>query len=105
MKKPIKKHDDIFGSPTKYWNGDLRESPKARDALPNLEDEMIQIPVAQLEFMDGGTTLWIHNGEGSTVLRIKANKVTVKRGCENICAHADITVNGEIEICIPEEFK
>lgn len=65
---------------------------------------MIQVPVAQLEFMEDGTTLWVHNREGSTVLRIKADKITVKRGCGNDCTHSDITINGEIEICIPENL-
>lgn len=64
---------------------------------------MITIPVAVLEFSEDGNTIWIHNDQGSTVLRIKCSgKVKVHPGCENICAHADINVPGDIEICIPD---
>ena len=65
---------------------------------------MENIEVAMIEFVDGGNTIWIHDKQGSTVLRIKCSgKITVKDGCENICAHADILVPGNIEICMPSE--
>jgi len=62
---------------------------------------MHTIPIAILEFQDGGKAIWIHNKQGSTVLRIQCTgKVHIKQGCENLCAHADINVPGNIEICI-----
>ena len=62
---------------------------------------MIQIPVCQLEFAEGGNTLWVHSPIGATVLRIKTTgKINIKSGCENICSHADIIVAGDIEICL-----
>jgi hypothetical protein len=61
----------------------------------------IEVPVAQLEFEDGGNTIWVHNEDGATVLRIKAGKVVAKMGCENVCAHADLVVQGTVEVCIP----
>ena len=63
---------------------------------------MIEIPVAMLEFVDGGKAIWIHDPNGGTVLRIQCTgNVTANYGCENVCAHADINVVGDIEICIP----
>ena len=63
---------------------------------------MKKIKVCLLEFMPGGNTIWIHNEKACTVLRIRCTgKVIVKLGCENICAHADITVGGDLEICMP----
>lgn len=59
------------------------------------------IPVAMLEFVEGGNTLWVHNSQGGTVLRIACTKVAVKNGCSNTCAHADMRVQGTVEICIP----
>lgn len=66
------------------------------------DNTLYQIPVSVLEFRDGGTTIWVHGPDGATVLRIKATKIVARRSCENICAHADITVRGDIEVCIPE---
>jgi hypothetical protein len=63
---------------------------------------MTQISVAVLEFVEGGNTIWIHSMEG-TVLRIKCSgKITVDRKCINNCAHADVMVKGDINMCIPE---
>lgn len=67
---------------------------------------MTTIPVAVLEFTEGGKTIWIHNNKGATVLRIQCTgKVLVDKGCENICAHSDINVPGNISICIPTKRK
>jgi hypothetical protein len=62
-----------------------------------------RIPVSILEFHEGQTTLWVHGPEGATVLRIKAKKINVQKDCENVCAHSDIQVDGEITICIPSK--
>ena len=65
----------------------------------------ITVPVSVLEFDDGGNTIWIHGPQGATVLRIKAKKIVAQRGCENICAHADINVDEVITMCLPTKKK
>ena len=62
-----------------------------------------QIEVSLLEFDDNGHTLWIHNAQGSTVLRIKCAHIEIDSACSNNAAHADIQVVGPITICIPSE--
>src|SRR5687767_1963597 len=65
---------------------------------------MTSIDVAVLEFSEGGRAIWVHDSQGSTVLRIQCTgKVKIHKSCENICAHSDINVIGDIEICIPDE--
>lgn len=67
---------------------------------------MKKIKVCLMEFVPGGNTIWIHNDQGCTVLRIQCTgNVKVKPGCENICAHADMVVLGDIEVCIPSRKK
>lgn len=67
---------------------------------------MMQIAVAMMEFCDAGRSIWIHDNEGSTVLRIQCTgKVKLHYGCTNICPHSDINVVGDIEICIPDALK
>lgn len=63
-----------------------------------------QVPVAQLEFDDGGNTIWIHNANGETVLRLKTvKKIEVQRDCINCCAHTDIITPHPIVICLPSK--
>jgi len=65
---------------------------------------MNKIPVALMEFSEGGKVIWIHNRKGGTVLRIQCSgTINVHGTCENICAHADINVRGNIDICIPQK--
>ncbi len=67
---------------------------------------MTAIPVAVLEYTEGGNTLWVHNRKGATVLRVQCSgKIKIHSPCENICAHSDIRVPGDIEICVPERKK
>lgn len=67
---------------------------------------MTQIPVAVVEFKENGKAIWVHDAEGCTVLRIQCRgKVKTHKNCTNICAHADINVEGDIEICIPSKRK
>lgn len=58
-----------------------------------------------IEFDEGGTTIWVQSPEGATMLRIKCKKIVVKSSCENSVAHADIMIDGEIEICVPPEVN
>lgn len=63
---------------------------------------MEHIPVAIAEFSEGGKAIWIHNDRGCTVFRIQCTgRIKTHKGCVNICAHADLNVEGDIEICIP----
>ena len=63
----------------------------------------IQLEVLGLEFVEGGNTIWIHGSEG-TVLRIKCSgRVTTTR-CSAPGPHADVIVQGDIAICVPEHM-
>lgn len=65
----------------------------------------IQIPVVLLEFDEDGNTLWVHSPIGATVLRIKSMKgFVVDRACENSVAHADIIIEGPLDICVPPDM-
>ncbi len=62
------------------------------------------IKAAQIEFNEGGNTIWVHGPEGATILRIKSTgKIKVSRECENVCSHSDMIVEGDIEICLVEK--
>lgn len=64
------------------------------------------IEVCEIEFQDGGNTIWVHSKEGATVLRIKATgKVKAHRGCSNIVSHSDMIVTGDIEVCLVPKRK
>ena len=64
------------------------------------------IPVSAVEYNEGGNTIWVHNAQGATVLRIKCTgKVTVNNECENTCTHSDMLVIGDIELCVPRNKK
>lgn len=64
------------------------------------------IPVAVLEFDDGGNTIWVHDAKGMTVLRLKCTgKIHVQRDCINLCAHADVVAKGDIAVCLPAKGK
>lgn len=59
------------------------------------------IPVALLEFDEGGNTLWVHSPKGETVLRVKTmGRIVVNEKCTNIVSHADIVVKDDIQICV-----
>lgn len=61
----------------------------------------VQVPVALLEFDEGGNTLWVHSPDGATVLRIKTmGRITVDRQCTNTVSHADVVVEGPIHFCL-----
>lgn len=66
----------------------------------------ITLPVAVLEFEEGGNTIWIHSPEGSTTLRIKTSGKVTSRQCDTSpVSHGDIMVDGDICICIGAEEK
>jgi len=65
----------------------------------------VTIPVACIEFEEGGNTIWIQGPDGGTVLRIKAmvGKVRSKTCPTSPIPHADIFCNGDVEFCVPPE--
>ncbi len=66
----------------------------------------IKIPVVELEFEEGGNTIWVHNPIGATVLRIKTmGKITTNKECENVCSHSDIIVPDDINICLANDAE
>ncbi len=63
----------------------------------------VTIDVTQLEFEEGGKTLWVHNAQGATVLRLKfEGGIHSTVGCHNVCAHADAFIAGSLVFCIPD---
>jgi len=64
------------------------------------------IPAAEIEFDEGGNTIWVHGPQGATILRLKTmGKINVRTACENICSHADIIVPDDIEVCVVDADK
>lgn len=64
------------------------------------------IPAAQIEFYEGGNTIWVHAPNGGTILRIQCTgKIKANPDCENICSHSDMQVQGDIEICLVQKKK
>lgn len=63
----------------------------------------INIPAAVIEFDVNGNTIWVHNEQGMTVLRIKTmGKINISKECINPCSHSDMIVDGDINICLAE---
>lgn len=61
-----------------------------------------RLKAVEIEFHEGQSTIWVHGPEGATILRIKCTgKIVVQKDCENVCAHSDIEVQGDIHICVP----
>jgi hypothetical protein len=64
----------------------------------------IIIPVAQIEFHERSNTIWIHNVEGGTAMRIKCTgKINVEHCKVSPQSHCDIIVQGDINFCISED--
>jgi hypothetical protein len=64
----------------------------------------IEIPVALLEFEEGGSTIWIHSPLGATVLRIKISGVITTELCTmNSVSHLDLFVDGDVRICVSDD--
>lgn len=64
------------------------------------------IPAAQVEFIDGGNTLWVHGPGGGTILRIKVSGVIRRKACTTSpTPHADAFIHGDVEMCMPSLRK
>lgn len=80
---------------------DVRE--KREPAKQPEPGRRFQIQAAQLEFVEGGNTIWIHAPDGSTILRIKTTGKVASTVCDvSPSAHGDILVKEDITLCIPE---
>lgn len=67
--------------------------------------ETIMIPVAAIEFREGGNTIWIHGPQGGTVLRLKTlDGVITSKRCQNggPVSHGDAIIKGDVEICVAD---
>lgn len=61
------------------------------------------IEACEIEFYEGGNTIWVHSPLGATVLRIQCTgRIEVRKACENPVAHADMQVQGNIDVCVPK---
>ena len=66
----------------------------------------VTIPVACIEYEEGGNTLWVQGPEGATVLRIKTmGKITSTRCQTSPVPHADVIVREDIVVCRPSKKK
>jgi hypothetical protein len=81
----------------------LAKQGKARKRKPG---ERVLIPVATIEFVEGGNTLWVHSPLGATVLRVKATGGITSMACrESPVSHADAIVGGAIQFCLAEDAE
>lgn len=64
----------------------------------------INIPVALVEYDEGGNTLWIQSPEGGTTIRIKCTGKITSSFCEvSPLSHLDLVINGDINFCLSED--
>jgi hypothetical protein len=66
----------------------------------------IALDAAQIEFVDGGKTLWVHGPTGATVLRLKVTGKITAASCETSpVPHGDAIISGDLVICIPKRKR
>lgn len=66
----------------------------------------IRIPAAEIEFLVGQNTIWVHGPQGSTLLRIKCSgQIKVDTCRTSSTSHADLMVAGDIDYCISLDAK
>lgn len=67
---------------------------------------MITLPACQIQFTDGGNTLWVHAPDGSTTLRIKTTgKFSMEYCGVSPTSHGDMLIEGDHVICIGTEAE
>jgi hypothetical protein len=67
---------------------------------------VITLQVSEIQFADGGNTMWVHGTDGSTTLRIKTTgKFIMERCTESPCSHADIMMQGDVHVCVGSEVE
>jgi hypothetical protein len=63
----------------------------------------VKISATQIEAHEGGNTMWVHDALGGTALRIQCSgQIVVDKQCSNIGPHADLKIEGDIHLCMPE---
>lgn len=68
-------------------------------------DQHVRIEATEIEFHQGQNTIWVHSPLGGTVLRIKCTgKINIHPNCTNNLPHADMQVQGDIDVCMPASF-
>lgn len=66
----------------------------------------ISIPVAELEFEEGGNTIWVHSPQGTTVLRLKTSEPIHTAQCKSSpTSHADAMIDGPMAFCVGEDAE
>jgi len=64
------------------------------------------INVSQIEFHEGGNTIWIHGPEGGTILRIKVTgRITTEVCATSPITHCDLLVEGDATFCLAKKTK
>lgn len=53
----------------------------------------IKIPVVELEFEEGGNTIWVHGPDGTTVLRVRADKILERTMMTNVHSSLPVVVS------------
>ena len=67
---------------------------------------MAMIPVSEIEFTDGGNTIWVHDRRGGTALRIKCTGKIITEKCNiSPLSHSDILIEGDIKFCLSKNAK
>lgn len=68
---------------------------------------MAIIRAAQIEYEEGGNTIWIHGPEGGTVLRLKTftGKITTQPCAGSPIPHADAVLTGDVVFCVPRRGR
>ena len=69
--------------------------------------DRVLIPAAQIEFIEGGDTIWVHGPQGATVLRIKLNEPIEADRCSARISHMDIFAGetGTAAVCLGEDVE
>lgn len=71
-----------------------------------MKGERVTIAASQIEFVEGGTTLWIHGPTGSTILRLKVTGKVMTAKCETSpVPHGDAIITGDLTICMPKRVR
>ena len=66
----------------------------------------VVIPAAQVEFEDGGNTIWVTDPQGGTLLRVKTmGKITSRSCTPGSTSHCDIVTNDEIDFCLGQNAE
>ena len=63
----------------------------------------VKIDVVQIEFNEGGNTLWVHGPQGNTVFRLKVSGKITGKACTtspDMGSHADLMADGDLVFCL-----